>query len=91
MYLIKITCRECGKKFDITERDVEFYKSKGFYPPKRCKHCREIVNNEDYTIKRLGLKRNSFIDNAKIYGMPTDIRNEHPQDDIWHSFYKYSK
>lgn len=83
MYPIKITCRECGKKFDITERDVKFYKSKGFHPPKRCKSCRESQKDKDYGTGKLRLKQNSFGAYLKIFGMPVDIRNEHPNDDLW--------
>ena len=38
---IKKTCA-CGSDFYFTERDQEFYKDKGYTPPKRCKPCREV-------------------------------------------------
>ena len=31
----------CGEDFNFTERDQEFYKEKGFLPPKRCRFCRK--------------------------------------------------
>lgn len=39
---IELECKDCKKKFDFPERDQEFYESKGYTPPKRCKDCREI-------------------------------------------------
>lgn len=35
------TCTVCGKKFDISRKDAEYYKRKGYEFPKRCKECRE--------------------------------------------------
>lgn len=37
MYLLR--CLDCGTKF-FTEGEKEFYESKGFHMPKRCKECR---------------------------------------------------
>lgn len=39
----KIVCKECGKEFDFTAREQEFYKEKGFSEPKRCKECRDAL------------------------------------------------
>jgi hypothetical protein len=40
---IEVTCVEkgCGKKFIVTESGQEFFQSKGWDLPKRCKSCRE--------------------------------------------------
>ena len=38
---MKVTCKDCGKEFTLTEGEIEFYKSKGLNLPKRCKECRE--------------------------------------------------
>lgn len=45
---IKIKCQDCEKDFIFTEKDQIFYNEKGFYPPKRCKTCRNIRKNEYY-------------------------------------------
>ena len=45
-YLQKIVCQDCGKEFDFTVRDQEFYKENGFSEPKRCKDCREKRKQE---------------------------------------------
>ncbi len=37
---IKI-CVSCGKKFSLTEKEIDFYKSKKFDLPKRCEECRK--------------------------------------------------
>lgn len=34
-------CKDCGKDFEITDGEREFYESKGLSLPKRCKECRE--------------------------------------------------
>ncbi len=37
---INLTCRDCGKPFDFTERDQEFYAEKGWQnQPTRCRDC----------------------------------------------------
>ena len=36
---IDIICRDCGKTFVFTAGEQEFYKSKNFAFPKRCKKC----------------------------------------------------
>ena len=35
-----ITCVDCGKQFEFTESEQEFYQSKGFSTPGRCPACR---------------------------------------------------
>lgn len=88
MCTIKITCIECGNKFEMTEHEVEFYKKKRFATPKRCKMCRQAHKCDDLDTNKLGLKRNSFGDHIRIFGMPVDVRNEHPHDDLWSQYYK---
>ena len=36
-----IVCKDCGAEFVFTEREQEFYDSKNFREPVRCKACRE--------------------------------------------------
>jgi ribosomal protein L36 len=55
---IEQTCSDCGKAFTITEGEQEFYQSKDFPLPKRCKPCRMIrrkniikVSKKDYGYK----------------------------------------
>lgn len=40
-----IVCCDCGEEFTFTVRDQEFFNSKGFTEPKRCKKCRIAKKN----------------------------------------------
>ena len=35
----KIVCKDCGKEFIFTVGEQEFYKSKNFAFPQRCRQC----------------------------------------------------
>jgi len=48
----KITCKECGKEFDFTASEQEFYQEKGLYEPKRCSDCRKAKRQERFSDKR---------------------------------------
>jgi len=37
----ELICADCGNSFNFAVRDQEFYQSKGYSQPKRCKNCRE--------------------------------------------------
>lgn len=37
----QLQCVECGKIFDFSAEDQEFYATKGYSAPKRCTECRE--------------------------------------------------
>lgn len=37
----QLQCVECGKTFDFSADDQEFYATKGYSSPKRCPECRE--------------------------------------------------
>lgn len=39
--MINKKCRDCGKEFTLTDGEIEFYRSKGFELPTRCKSCRD--------------------------------------------------
>ncbi len=41
-------CVQCGKKFTITDSEIDFFESKNLSIPKRCKQCRE-KNKNSYT------------------------------------------
>lgn len=38
-----LTCVECGEEFLFSADEQEFYESKGFSEPKRCKDCRARI------------------------------------------------
>jgi CxxC-x17-CxxC domain-containing protein len=39
----EITCTVCGVNFPFTDEEQEFYQSKGFQPPRKCKPCRDAA------------------------------------------------
>lgn len=39
----QIGCVACGTEFTFTEEEQEFYESKGFQAPKKCKPCRDAA------------------------------------------------
>ena len=43
--MINRTCKQCGKKFILTDSEIQFYKSKDLELPKRCSDCRKKNNN----------------------------------------------
>ena len=43
---IHIDCVDCAKDFVWTSGEQEYYRTKGFMPPKRCRECRESRKKE---------------------------------------------
>lgn len=39
------TCVDCGRMFEITNGQYDFYRQKGLDIPKRCKECRDLKKN----------------------------------------------
>lgn len=44
---MKLTCIECDKRFELTDGEIDFYRSKGLDLPKRCKSCRDNRSGRD--------------------------------------------
>ena len=66
---MKLVCCACGESFEFTERDIAFYKKQGWRTlPKACKKCRKT-----YIAPVNGYKKNSFLENASVYGMPYNV------------------
>lgn len=38
---LEIACADCGVSFTFTSAEQEFFSSKGYTAPKRCKQCRQ--------------------------------------------------
>lgn len=36
-----IQCADCGETFEFSDGEQEFFKARGYTPPKRCKSCRK--------------------------------------------------
>lgn len=43
MLATDITCTVCGTDFAFTQEERDFYESKGFQPPRKCKPCRNAA------------------------------------------------
>jgi CxxC-x17-CxxC domain-containing protein len=41
-----LTCADCGQEFIFSADDQEFYSTRGFSEPKRCRSCRAMRRNE---------------------------------------------
>lgn len=41
-----IYCTACGADFSFSQEEQEFYQSKGFQPPRKCKPCRDVAKQE---------------------------------------------
>lgn len=48
----KQKCVSCGKKFTLTDREIDFYNSKNLDLPKRCKTCRAKRNEIENRSKK---------------------------------------
>lgn len=38
---MKCVCKQCGKEFELSKSEIDFYRKKNLNLPKRCKECRE--------------------------------------------------
>jgi CxxC-x17-CxxC domain-containing protein len=43
MTATEIVCAACGTEFSFSQEEQEFYESKGFQPPRKCKPCRDAA------------------------------------------------
>ena len=37
----RLTCVDCGREFAFSAGEQDYYRERGYTPPKRCKDCRE--------------------------------------------------
>ena len=37
----RLTCADCGREFTFSAGEQDYYRERGYTPPKRCKDCRE--------------------------------------------------
>ncbi len=49
---MKLICKQCKQEFEITDSEINFFKSKNLNIPKRCKRCR-AVNKSKNNISQL--------------------------------------
>lgn len=43
------TCKQCGKEFELSESEIDFFEEKGLKLPKRCAQCRELNRKQGTT------------------------------------------
>ncbi len=43
---MKVICKQCGREFELSDSEIDFYRSKGLYLPKRCRNCRQQNKEE---------------------------------------------
>jgi hypothetical protein len=42
----ELTCKDCGQSFTFTAGEQEFFQTRGFSEPIRCKTCRDIRKSQ---------------------------------------------
>jgi hypothetical protein len=61
---LTINCKQCGKDFVFSEDEQEFYKTRGFSTPQRCKSCRASQRQQAKVCTECG---SSFVEGAPVY------------------------
>ncbi len=56
---MKKTCVQCGKIFEISESEKQFFESKNLTLPKRCRECREKNKNSGNSQKKIKATKNT--------------------------------
>lgn len=63
---MKLICVQCGKKFELTHGEIDFYRSKGLDLPKRCKDCRN-KNSKKYVVTQKEKRPSSLVAAALFF------------------------
>lgn len=48
-----LTCSDCGMQFTFTTREQSFYQDRGFFPPRRCRTCRDKRKSSPQGVPKL--------------------------------------
>lgn len=56
---MKQRCVQCGRVFNLSDSEIDFYKSKGLNLPKRCKTCRDRNKGIHHEYKTYSLRSSS--------------------------------
>ena len=62
---MKRKCKDCGKEFELSYGEIQFYKSKNLELPKRCKECRDKNNRKENKIHSNSNENNSKLHNVQ--------------------------
>lgn len=65
---MKVNCKQCGKEFELSNSEIEFFKKENLELPKRCKECREF-NKKNTAKGNRGLEEKTEI---KKVGQPVE-------------------
>lgn len=57
---MKKICKDCGKEFELSYGEIQFYNSKNLELPKRCKECRDKKNKKDSKTHRSENRNNLY-------------------------------
>lgn len=49
---MKCTCVQCGKSFEMSDSEIDFYRKKNLHLPKRCKECRQKNKQKQGMVSR---------------------------------------
>ena len=69
---MKITCSQCGKTFELTQNEINFYNSKGLDLPKRCKSCRD-KNSGKYIVAYTQKKPENLVFSVLFFALGVAI------------------
>ena len=53
---MNLKCVQCGRAFNLSDSEIDFYKSKGLNLPKRCKSCRDKNKRGNQEFKKYNLQ-----------------------------------
>lgn len=76
---MKKKCVQCGKTFEISKSEKQFFESKNLTLPKRCRECREKNKNSDnsqkksVSAKRINKYNSYYVKKAKTIELSTVI------------------
>ena len=64
---MKRTCKQCGKEFELSDSEINFYKSKGLELPKRCQACRNQNKGQSGKVQETAKGNGSYVnDKSRI-------------------------
>lgn len=60
-----LTCKQCGKEFELSDEEIKFYESKKLNIPKRCSDCRKLNKLKAKKNAEIKKNKNSKIENKE--------------------------
>lgn len=63
-----LTCKQCGKEFELSDDEIKFYEGKGLNLPKRCSDCRKLNKlkaKKKYNAKKKSKENDALIQEVK--------------------------